>query len=156
MREQISLYNSSYIIHWCRRFAIVRDMTAAGAGLNKFCYAGLIAAHINKTPIPDDTPNKVNVKGLLCFVLASIVWCLLSSLWQIIEYVKQSKGWSSVDSSSYNTNNMMAAISDEELYNLPTAEYVNRRGFLNRQLTVYHVALHACAELKNVEVISHV
>ncbi|KAH7510796.1 hypothetical protein FEM48_ZijujUnG0086800 [Ziziphus jujuba var. spinosa] len=42
----------------------------------------------------------------------------------------------------------------EELYNLPTAEYVHRRGgFLNRQLTVYHVAFHACADLGNVEAI---
>ena len=41
------------------RLAIVRDMTAAGLGLNKFCYAGLIAAHKNKKPLTDDTTTKV-------------------------------------------------------------------------------------------------
>lgn len=46
----------------------------------------------------------------------------------------------------------MADVCEEELYNIPTAEYVHRRGFLNRRLTVYHVALHACADLRNVEV----
>lgn len=35
-------------------------MTAAGLGLNKFCYAGLIAAHKNKTPITDETTAKVS------------------------------------------------------------------------------------------------
>ncbi|KAH0717927.1 hypothetical protein KY285_013958 [Solanum tuberosum] len=29
-------------------YVIVRDMTAAGLGLNKFCYAGLVAAQKNK------------------------------------------------------------------------------------------------------------
>lgn len=46
----------------------------------------------------------------------------------------------------------MMNVSEEELYNIPTAEFVHRRGFINRQLTVYHVALHACAELKSKEV----
>jgi hypothetical protein len=51
----------------------------------------------------------------------------------------------------------MMGISEEEFYNIPTAEYVHRRGlFLNWQLTVYHVALHACADLKNVEVLAHI
>ncbi|KAJ4729331.1 Pentatricopeptide repeat-containing protein [Melia azedarach] len=109
-------------------YAIVRDMTAAGAGLNKFCYAGLIAAHMNKTPRADDTATK------------------------IIEFVERSKGWSSIEASNNNAENAMMGVTEEELYNLPTAEFVYRRGgFLNRQLTVYHVALHACAELKNVE-----
>lgn len=49
------------------RYAIVRDMTAAGAGLNKFCYAGLIAAHMNKTPRTDDTAAKVIYKISICF-----------------------------------------------------------------------------------------
>ncbi|KAL5793280.1 hypothetical protein ACOSP7_001874 [Xanthoceras sorbifolium] len=110
-----------------RVYAIVRDMTAAGAGLNKFCYAGLITAHMNKMPIADDTTSK------------------------IIEFVERSKGWSSVETSSDNAENVMMGISEEELYNLPTAEYVYRRGFLMRQLTVYHVAFHACAKLRNVE-----
>ncbi|KAF3649174.1 putative SRSF protein kinase 1-like isoform X2 [Capsicum annuum] len=35
-------------------YAIVWDITAAGLGLNKFCYAGLIAAHKNKEPVTDD------------------------------------------------------------------------------------------------------
>ena len=47
----------------------------------------------------------------------------------------------------------MLGVSEEELYNIPTAEYVNRRGFLNKQLTVYHVAFHACADLKSTEVL---
>jgi hypothetical protein len=34
-------------------------MTAAGLGLNKFCYAGLIVAHKNKTPFTDDFDAKV-------------------------------------------------------------------------------------------------
>ncbi|CAN1153667.1 Pentatricopeptide repeat-containing protein At4g35850, mitochondrial [Linum perenne] len=111
-----------------RVYAIVRDMTAAAAGLNKFCYAGLITAHLNKTPLGDDTASK------------------------IIELVEQSKGWSSIDGATYAAENVMRGVSEEELYNLPTAEYVHRRGgFLNKKLTVYHVALHACAELKNVE-----
>ena len=47
----------------------------------------------------------------------------------------------------------MMGVSEEEFYNLPTAEYVHRRGgFLNRQLTIYHAAFHACADLRNVEV----
>lgn len=51
--------------------------------------------------------------------------------------------------------NVMKGISEEELYNLPTAEYVNRRGgFIARQFTVYHVAFFACADLRDVQVIS--
>ncbi|RWR74299.1 pentatricopeptide repeat-containing protein, mitochondrial [Cinnamomum micranthum f. kanehirae] len=110
-----------------RVYAIVRDMTAAGLGLNKFCYAGLIAAYKNKTPTTDETTAK------------------------IIELVKQSKGWSSVEASSDTAENVMMGVSEEELYNLPTAEYVNRRAFLDKQLTVYHVAFHACADLKSKE-----
>ncbi|KAM5581812.1 pentatricopeptide repeat-containing protein [Rosa sericea] len=109
-------------------YAIVRDMTAAGLGLNKFCYAGLITALRNKTPLPDDYAAK------------------------IIEFVERSKEWSSVEASSETAQNVMTGVTEEELYNMPTAEYVNRRGFLNRPLTVYHVAFHACADLRNVEV----
>ncbi|XP_059670054.1 pentatricopeptide repeat-containing protein At4g35850, mitochondrial [Cornus florida] len=111
-----------------RVYAIVRDMTAAGLGLNKFCYAGLITAHKNKIPITDDTAAK------------------------IIELVEQSKGWSPVEASRDNAENVMMGISEEELYNIPTAEYMHRRGgFLARELTVYHVAIQACADLRNVE-----
>lgn len=35
-------------------------MTAAGLGLNKFCYAGLIAALKNKIPVPEDFATKVS------------------------------------------------------------------------------------------------
>lgn len=109
-----------------RVFAIVRDMTAAGLGLNKFCYAGLIAAHKNKKPLADDTATK------------------------IIELVEQSKGWSEVTSNM--PENVMMGVSLEDLYNIPTAEYVHRRGgFVDRRLTVYHVASHALADLRNVE-----
>lgn len=110
-----------------RVYAIVRDMTAAGLGLNKFCYAGLIAAHKNKEPIADDVASK------------------------IIELVEQSKGWSAVEAPGDIPVRSMMGISQEELYNIPTAEYVFRRGFLDKELTVYHVAFHACAELKSVE-----
>lgn len=72
---------------------------------------------------------------------------------KIIELVEQSKGWSSVEASNNTAENVMIGVSEEELYSLPTAEYINRRGgFINRQMTVYHVALHACADLRNVEV----
>lgn len=110
-------------------YAIVRDMTSAGVGLNKFCYAGLIAAHKNKTPIAEDVATK------------------------IIELVEQSKGWSSVEASTgENAENVMMNVSEEELYNLPTADYVHkRRGFLRKELTVFHVAFHAFTELKNVQ-----
>ncbi|XVE67816.1 hypothetical protein DITRI_Ditri09bG0018900 [Diplodiscus trichospermus] len=108
--------------------AIVRDMTAAGAALNKFCYAGLIIAHMNNKPRADDIATK------------------------IIELAEQSKGWSSVEESGI-TGNAMLGISEEELYNLPAAEFVHRRFFLYRQFTVYHVAFHACADLGNVEAI---
>ncbi|KAK8619076.1 hypothetical protein V6N13_133043 [Hibiscus sabdariffa] len=108
--------------------AIVSDMTAAGGELNKFCYAGLILAHANKIPRSDDVAAK------------------------IIELAEQSKGWSSVEESG-NTGNTILGISEEELYNLPTADFVHRRFFIFRQFTVFHVAFHACADLKNVEAI---
>ncbi|MED6181220.1 hypothetical protein PIB30_017416 [Stylosanthes scabra] len=111
-----------------RVFAIVRDMTAAGLGLNKFAYAGLIMAHKNKTPVPDDFAAKV------------------------IEFVERSKMWSSVESDSANAENVMMGVTDEELYNLPTAEYIHRRGlFLAKVLTAYHTAFYAAADLKNVQ-----
>nr|AKF43300.1 pentatricopeptide repeat superfamily protein [Erodium texanum] len=111
-----------------RVYAIVRDMTAAGLGLNKFCYAGLITAHLNKKPVTEDTTIK------------------------ILEYVERSKEWSSVEASSGTAETVMMGVTEEELYNIVTAEYSHRRGgFMNKQLTVYHVAFHACAELKNVQ-----
>lgn len=101
-------------------------MTAAGLGLNKFCYAGLIAAHKNKGSSADDTAAK------------------------IIELVEQSKGWSEVSGNM--PENVMMGVSLEELYNIPTAEFVHRRGgFVDRRLTVYHVAAHALAELRDVK-----
>nr|XP_010941837.1 pentatricopeptide repeat-containing protein At4g35850, mitochondrial-like [Elaeis guineensis] len=63
-------------------------------------------------------------------------------------------GWSSIETSTDSGENVMMNVSEEELYNIPTVEYVHRRGFINRQLTVYHVALHACADLKSKEVLS--
>ncbi|KAF8725856.1 hypothetical protein HU200_020418 [Digitaria exilis] len=110
-------------------YAIVSDMSAAGLGLNKYCYAGLITAFKNKTPTTEDTMAK------------------------ILDFVEQSKGWKYVERvSKDNAENVMMNVSEEELYNLPTAEYVNRRGgFVLKQFTVYHVALHACAELGSKE-----
>ncbi|XP_077227700.1 pentatricopeptide repeat (PPR) superfamily protein [Tasmannia lanceolata] len=111
-----------------RVYAIVRDMTAAGLGLNKFCYAGLITAYKNRATTTDETTTK------------------------IIDLVRQSKGWSSVEERSDSAENVMLGVPEEELYSIPTAEFVHRRGgFLNRRLTVYHVALHACADLQSVE-----
>ncbi|CAH9088177.1 unnamed protein product [Cuscuta epithymum] len=112
-----------------RVYAIVRDMTAASVGLNKFCYAGLIAAHKNQQPLADDVASK------------------------IIELVEQSKSWSEVEAPGDIHQRFMTISSEEELYNIPTAEYVHRRGMLNTQLTVYHVAFHAFADMKNVEAI---
>ena len=72
---------------------------------------------------------------------------------KVVEFVERSKMWSSVETSTDNAENMMMGVSDEELYNLPTAEFVHRRGgFLNRQFTAYHTAFYACAELQKVEV----
>ncbi|KAL2547824.1 pentatricopeptide repeat-containing protein [Forsythia ovata] len=113
------------------RYAIVRDMTAAGLGLNKFCYAGIIIAHKNNTPLPDDMASK------------------------IIELVEQSKGWSSVEQKKDNAENIMMGISEEELYNLPTVEYIHCcGGFIAKKFTVYRVAFHACADLRNVETLT--
>ena len=41
-------------------------MTAAGLGLNKYCYAGLITAFKNKTPASEETMAKV------CYALKKI------------------------------------------------------------------------------------
>ncbi|KAG8067168.1 hypothetical protein GUJ93_ZPchr0005g16227 [Zizania palustris] len=109
-------------------YAIVRDMTAAGLGLNKFCYAGLITTFKNKTPTTEETMPK------------------------ILEFVQQSKGWKNVERvSNDSAENIMMNVTEEELYNLPTAEYVHRRGFVSKQMTIYHVATHACADLKSKE-----
>ena len=73
---------------------------------------------------------------------------------KVVEFVERSKMWSSVESDGANAENVMMGVSDEELYNLPTAEYVHRRGgFLARQFTAYHTAFHASADVKNVEVL---
>ncbi|KAK1271504.1 Pentatricopeptide repeat-containing protein [Acorus gramineus] len=69
-----------------RGYTIVRDMTAAGLGLNKFCYAGLIAAQKNKKPATEDIATK------------------------IIELVKQSKGWSSVEASKDAAENTLETL----------------------------------------------
>ncbi|KAH7521917.1 hypothetical protein FEM48_Zijuj07G0082800 [Ziziphus jujuba var. spinosa] len=78
----------------------------------------------------------------------------LNKFCYIIKFVEQSIEWTSVEASSALAENLMIGVAEEELYNLPTVEYVHRRGgFLNRQLTVYHVAFHTCADLGNVEAI---
>lgn len=73
------------------RYAIVRDMTAAGVGLNQFCYAGLITAHLNKQPRPDNLSTKVTCEVSCLFFLlfflkvdfltASFFLKRFSSLW---------------------------------------------------------------------------
>lgn len=60
-------YQDAFVSFFPASYAIVRDMTAAGLGLNKFCYAGLITAFKNKTPITDETTTKVGV--------AYTCWC---------------------------------------------------------------------------------
>lgn len=55
------------IINFSFSYAIVRDMTAAGLGLNKFCYAGLISAFKNKKPTTEETTTKVC--NLFCLLL---------------------------------------------------------------------------------------
>ncbi|KAL5717968.1 hypothetical protein ACHQM5_010915 [Ranunculus cassubicifolius] len=110
-----------------RVYKLVSDMAGSGLGLNKFCYAGLIAAHVNKTPLTEGTPAK------------------------IVEYVEQSKGWSAAEPSSNSAENSMVGVTEEELYNLPTAEYINRRGFIAKPLTVFHVALKACADIPSIK-----
>ncbi|MCL7036474.1 hypothetical protein MKW94_001949 [Papaver nudicaule] len=104
---------------------IVSEMGAAGLSLNKYCIAGQITAYKNKKPMTDETSAK------------------------IIELVEKSKGWSTVETSSTSAENRMMNISEEELYNIPTADFVNRRGGFFRSMTVYHVAVHACADLKD-------
>lgn len=135
-RSGVKLKGQTYITFLCasastgqvdQAYAIVRDMTAAGLGLNSFCYAGLITAFKNRHPVTEETTSK------------------------IIELVKQSKGWSSVEASSGTGDSGMLSVSEEELYNIPTAEFIHRRSFINRQLTVYHTALHACADLGSKE-----
>jgi hypothetical protein len=72
---------------------------------------------------------------------------------KVIEYVERSKQWTSVETDSANAENVMVGVTDEELYNLPTAEYVTRRGgFLNRPFVAYHTAFNAAADFKNVKV----
>ena len=76
---------------------------------------------------------------------------------KVIEFVERSKDSLAVDSTGTTAENVMMGVSEEEMYNIPTAEYVYRRGgFVNRQLMIYHVALHACADLKNVEVLVNI
>lgn len=47
-------------------------MTSAGLGLNKFCYAGLIAAHMNKKPVADDFATKVKIISAVLYVLVNV------------------------------------------------------------------------------------
>jgi hypothetical protein len=133
-------------------------MTAAGLGLNKYCYAGLITAFKNKTPASEDTMAKV------CYAFKKIYYGVVSNMtvlifffallfYQILEFVQQSKGWQYVERiANDSAENIMMNVSEEELYNLPTAEYAHRRGFVFKQLTIYHVAVHACADLQSKEV----
>ncbi|EFH45314.1 predicted protein [Arabidopsis lyrata subsp. lyrata] len=45
---------------------------------------------------------------------------------KILEFVEQSKGWSAIDSSRKSAEDVMFSISEEELYNIPTADYAHR------------------------------
>lgn len=49
-------------------------MTAAGLGLNKYCYTGLIAAHMNKKPVADDFATKVTITLDVFLVLVMFGW----------------------------------------------------------------------------------
>lgn len=55
-------------------------MTAAGLGLNKFCYAGLIAAHKNKEPVTDDVASKVSNKRVHVLLLVFHFYYILTYL----------------------------------------------------------------------------
>ncbi|ESQ50705.1 hypothetical protein EUTSA_v10023015mg, partial [Eutrema salsugineum] len=87
----------------------------------------LITAHLNKLPRSDNLST------------------------EILELVKKSKHLTLVDSLEQSEGNMMVNVLEEELYNLPTAEYVHMKKFLQRDLTVYHVAFNALADLKDVK-----
>eukprot|EP00252_Welwitschia_mirabilis_P011130 TRINITY_DN2501_c0_g1_i1.p1 TRINITY_DN2501_c0_g1~~TRINITY_DN2501_c0_g1_i1.p1 ORF type:complete len:475 (+),score=85.23 TRINITY_DN2501_c0_g1_i1:164-1588(+) len=109
-------------------YSIIRDMTAAGLGLNRFCYAALIIAFKNKKPVTEETMKK------------------------IVELVNQSKGWSSAEAFNSSGDPGMINVSEEELYHIPSAEVINNRSiFLRKELTTYHTALHACADLGSKE-----
>jgi len=78
-------------------------------------------------------------------------------IFKILELVEQSKGWSSLEQTRDSAENVMMGISEEELYDIPTANVIHRRGgFVQRFLTVYHVAFHALADLKDVEVLLNI
>ncbi|KAF3670915.1 hypothetical protein FXO38_06845 [Capsicum annuum] len=124
---QGSLVAQKQSLPWYK-YSIVRDMTATGLGLNKFYYAGLITTLKNKEPVRDDIASK------------------------IIELVEQSNSWSAVEALSDVPVRTMIGVT-EELYNLPTTEYIFWiGGFLNMELIVYHVVFHTCDDLKSVEV----
>jgi hypothetical protein len=133
-------------------------MTAAGLGLNKYCYAGLITAFKNKTPASEDTMAKVcyafkKIYYGVVFKLTVLIFFFALLFYQILDFVQQSKGWQYIERiANDSAENIMMNVSEEELYNLPTAEYANRRGFIFKQLTIYHVAIHACADLQSKEV----
>lgn len=81
-----------------------------------------------------------------------LIWTTIF-FYQIVEFVQKSKGWKNVERVSKDSSeNIMMNVSEEELYNLPTAEYVHRQAFVYKQMTIYHVAIHACADLKSKEV----
>jgi len=57
-----------------------------------------------------------------------------------------------VEASSGNGDFGMIGVTEEELYNVPTTNIVQRHYF-NGLLIVYHTALHACADLGSKEVV---
>ena len=54
-------------------YAIVSDMSAAGLGLNKYCYAGLITAFKNKTPTTEETMAKVHHTWHMCKLVFNLI-----------------------------------------------------------------------------------
>lgn len=73
---------------------------------------------------------------------------------KITEFVELLKEWTSFKGSGASAENVMMGVTLEELYNMPAAKYAHQwGGFLNKQLNVYHIAFHACADLKNLKIL---
>lgn len=101
MQTYISILNAYAAIgRQGRVYALVSDMTSAGLGLNKFYCTRLIATHVYKISVTEGTDAK------------------------IVKLAEQSKGWALVVASRNTTENQMVGITELELYNIPTVEFI--------------------------------
>ncbi|XP_024515076.1 pentatricopeptide repeat-containing protein At4g35850, mitochondrial isoform X2 [Selaginella moellendorffii] len=112
-----------------KAFEILRRMTTYGITFNEYCYSALIAAYKNRKPIQPDTFDK------------------------IYEIVKKSKALASEDLRARAATGEAEISTDlqDEFCSLITGEGQMRRGAFNRRMLVYHSALRAAADLKNLE-----